>query len=118
MSAATGAPTSDSVKVGRTRPGATVLPGLLVLMVGCIVLALSTGAVAISLWDMISGTVSELEATVFSEIRSPRVLLAGLVGATLALSGSKYCSPTLIRSSRLTARIRCLNARRCSGVRP
>ena len=51
-------------------------------------MALASGAVPISLMAILSGQESGLERTVFSEIRVPRVVLAGFVGAALALSGA------------------------------
>ncbi|MBH64684.1 MAG: hypothetical protein CL569_19995 [Alphaproteobacteria bacterium] len=68
-------------------PSAKVcLIGLLLAAVFC--LALTTGAVGISLTTLLQGDASALEITVFSEIRSVRVLLAGCVGAVLGLAGA------------------------------
>jgi iron complex transport system permease protein len=53
----------------------------------CVVLGLSVGAVPIPWLDLASGTASSLQKTVFVEIRSPRVVLAGIVGAAIAMSG-------------------------------
>ena len=50
-------------------------------------LGLSVGAVPIPWLDLASGTASSLQKTVFVEIRSPRVVLAGVVGAAIAMSG-------------------------------
>lgn len=52
------------------------------------VVALASGAVPISMMAILSGQESGLERTIFSEIRVPRVMLAGFVGAALALSGA------------------------------
>jgi len=65
-----------------------VILGLAVLLALIVVTALSTGAVALSVTEILTGSASELEATIFNEIRSPRVALAGFVGAALALSGA------------------------------
>ena len=46
------------------------------------------GSYSINLIEYISGTSSELQNKVFEQIRSPRVLLAGLVGASLGISGA------------------------------
>lgn len=65
--------------------------GAALLLLGCAVagataLALSSGAMSIAIADLLAG--DGLERTVFSHIRAPRVALAGLVGAVLALSGA------------------------------
>ena len=62
--------------------------GLLGLAVICLLLGLAKGAIAIDLVQLFLGTGPDLQKIVFNEIRSPRVVLAGLVGATLALSGA------------------------------
>ena len=59
-----------------------------VLAIIALILGLSSGAVSVSVAQIITGESSELERTVFSEIRSPRVVLAGLVGASLAIAGA------------------------------
>ena len=51
-------------------------------------LASSMGSYSINLIEYVSGTSSELQNKVFEQIRSPRVLLAGLVGASLGISGA------------------------------
>ena len=51
-------------------------------------LALSSGAVPLSIGALIDGSAKGLEITIFSEIRAPRVLLSGLVGASLAAAGA------------------------------
>ncbi|NOZ70145.1 MAG: iron ABC transporter permease [Deferribacteres bacterium] len=56
-----------------------VLPAALVL---AFIAAISTGAVKIDLFSM-----SEMDRNILFDVRLPRVLLAGLVGAALALSG-------------------------------
>lgn len=49
---------------------------------------LAIGAVPIDLLSLLNGQASALETTVFTEIRSPRVILAGAVGAVLGLAGA------------------------------
>ena len=51
-------------------------------------LALSIGAVPLSVSSILDGSAKGLETTIFSEIRAPRVLLSGLVGASLATAGA------------------------------
>ncbi|HDH06359.1 MAG TPA: iron ABC transporter permease [Nitrospirae bacterium] len=55
---------------------------LLVALLTAFVAGLSTGAVKINLLNM-----SDIERNIFFDVRLPRVVLAGLVGAALALSG-------------------------------
>ena len=62
--------------------------GILGCAVVCLFIGLANGAIAIDLSALAYGTSSDLQKVVFSEIRSPRVFLAGLVGAALALSGA------------------------------
>ena len=52
------------------------------------VVSLASGAVPISLMAVLSGQETALERAIFSEIRFPRVVLAGFVGAALGLSGA------------------------------
>jgi iron complex transport system permease protein len=59
-----------------------------VLFFAAVLAGMATGAVPISLNDMLSGTASELEQIVFAEIRGPRVFLAAFVGGSLALAGA------------------------------
>lgn len=67
----------------------TPVVGLLVVALGStIALALATGAIPISLQGVLRGLGSDLENSVVLEIRGPRVLLAGFVGAALAVSGA------------------------------
>ena len=79
----------------------SVLLGLLVLLVVALVLNLGYGAVTISPiqvvailaersgWDL-GVAYTEQQATVIWAIRLPRVLLAVLVGAALAVAGAVY----------------------------
>lgn len=46
------------------------------------------GGVPINLRDLLTGEAGILESTVFVEIRSPRVVLAGIVGAAMGLAGA------------------------------
>lgn len=66
-------------------PALWLLAGLLGIAA---VVALATGAVPISLTAILSGEATGLESTIFSEIRVPRVMLAGFVGAALGLCGA------------------------------
>ena len=52
-----------------------------------VALALASGAMPISLWELFDDKAT-LQRMVFAEIRAPRVVLAGFVGAALALSGA------------------------------
>ena len=70
----------------RLRTPAVVLLAMAVLAVGT--LALATGAIPVSLAELFRSPANELHRSVLLEIRAPRVLLAGCVGAALALSGA------------------------------
>ena len=74
-----------TVPLGQRRRGAAVLV-LGFVAAAATVLALSSGAMSIALADLFAG--EALQRTVFSHIRAPRVALAGLVGAVLAVSGA------------------------------
>ena len=65
---------------------ALVILAFVLFFVGA--LALSSGAVPLSIGALIDGSAKGLEITIFSEIRAPRVLLSGLVGASLAAAGA------------------------------
>mgnify|MGYP001358540667 CR=1 FL=1 len=54
----------------------------------CAALGLANGALDIDLMSLSADGSPEIQRVVFSEIRSPRVFLAGLVGAALAISGA------------------------------
>lgn len=69
-------------------PKLSVRFGIGVLLAVCILLSLSLGAFGIPLLDLLSGSLSEQQQAVFYSIRLPRVLLAGFVGAGLAISGA------------------------------
>lgn len=61
---------------------------LFAFLIAAIVAALSIGSVPIRMFDLLDGTATELEWTILFEIRAPRVILAGFVGAALALAGA------------------------------
>lgn len=72
-----------------------VMIALWLLLPAAVLLALSSGAVHISLDDSVSGLIATLRgdaatqaALIVGQIRLPRALLAGLVGAILAMSGA------------------------------
>jgi iron complex transport system permease protein len=62
--------------------------GLFLCALMCTLLGLSYGALEIDVWQVFSEDSPEIQRVVFNEIRSPRVFLAGLVGAALSLSGA------------------------------
>lgn len=51
-------------------------------------MSLSIGAISISPIQLLTGNLNELHSTVLTQIRMPRVLLGGIVGAGLAVSGA------------------------------
>ena len=51
-------------------------------------IGISIGSFDISLYEYFFGNTNELKNKVFEQIRLPRVILAGLVGASLAISGA------------------------------
>ena len=64
------------------------LPTYAVLLVVSLALALCLGAVDISVPALLRGTASDLETLVMYEIRGPRIVLAAIVGSSLALAGT------------------------------
>lgn len=86
---------SEQLGLRRRRAFRTSLQGRRAVIVGCLALALAAalllalgnGAVPISLVGLFGGE-DDLGRTVFTELRSPRVLLAAFVGMGLALSGA------------------------------
>jgi len=54
----------------------------------CFLLACVNGSITINFTDIFSGEISDLTKIVLLEIRLPRVILAGLVGASLGISGA------------------------------
>ena len=76
-----------TVSLKRRRRLAILLLGA--AAIGVIAFALVTGAVAISIPNIFGDSPeSSFERMVFNEIRSPRVVLAALVGGSLALAGA------------------------------
>ena len=74
--------------VGRPLPNrAPALALLAAALLGALALALAIGAMPMSFADIL-GEETALQRLVFIEIRAPRVALAGLVGAVLAVSGA------------------------------
>lgn len=73
---------------GKSRRENIILIILTVMLVSIGVLALSSGAVPLSIGALLDGSAKDLDITIFSEIRGPRVLLSGLVGASLAAAGA------------------------------
>lgn len=61
---------------------------LAVALVVVVMSALATGAIPVALVDLFRSSTNELHRSVLLEVRAPRVLLAGCVGAALALSGA------------------------------
>ncbi|HEY0804976.1 MAG TPA: iron chelate uptake ABC transporter family permease subunit, partial [Pseudonocardiaceae bacterium] len=86
------------MRVSRPRPlvlvGAVVL--LFAVMVGSVLLGaidLGAGRVLAEIWAEITGgrsPLSRAETAILWQLRVPRVLLGGLVGAALATSGAAY----------------------------
>ena len=78
----------------RARPGLTqpqrILLGLAVALAGTLLLGCAIGAVPVPLFSVLLGreSLTELHAMVLTELRIPRVLLAGAVGAALATAGA------------------------------
>ena len=69
---------------------------LLIVIFVIIAVASSFGSFHFSIFALLFGYNTELENTIFYEIRVPRVILAGLVGASLAVSGA--CLQGLFRN--------------------
>lgn len=76
---------------------ALALPGLGLLLVAAVSTGLTSGAADMATWDVVSvlwgfvsgrGDVDAISRAIIMEIRMPRVLLGGMVGATLAVSGA------------------------------
>jgi len=66
---------------------------LALLFAGAVVLAVMLGAVPLSVGDVLAGlagTADETTTTIVRQLRLPRALQAGLVGAALALSGGTF----------------------------
>ena len=61
---------------------------LVVFLFLAFILAFSIGSVPISVLSVFSGSATDVEWIIFAEIRAPRVILAAIVGASLASSGA------------------------------
>ena len=61
---------------------------LVVFLLLAIILAFSVGSVPLSVFSVFSGSATDVEQIIFAEIRAPRVVLAAIVGASLASSGA------------------------------
>ena len=68
----------------------------LILLVFVLMISFSYGSYSFPVLSILLGNTSEIEATIFSEIRVPRVILAALVGASLSVSGA--CLQGLFRN--------------------
>ena len=85
-----------------TRRGPAVVLALVAALAGAIVLAVALGAVRIPVWDVVRlfawklhlaprpRGVPEVEAVILFQLRLPRVLLAAVVGAGLAVAGAVF----------------------------
>ena len=71
----------------RVKPAA-VLTGTGGLLCACVLFSTCAGAYPIPLADLLGGNLSDRQWAVLSVVRFPRVLLAVLVGAALAVSGA------------------------------
>ena len=94
---------------------ASILVVLAVFLIVTFLVASMIGALWLPLFDMIwSPQVYEVERTIFFELRVPRVLMSGVVGASLALAGASLqgmfrnplCRSRFARSSKWS-RTRC-----------
>ncbi len=65
-----------------------ILWALALLLIITLMIAISIGATSIPVWSIINGDLTEAQQGVLSVIRLPRVLLACVVGAALAVSGA------------------------------
>ena len=70
------------------RPKSSILLVLIIMLLGGIVMATYIGAVPIPIKTLLLGGLSESQEAVLSSIRLPRILLAVIVGASLAVSGA------------------------------
>ena len=61
---------------------------LLISMIFFSLLAITFGSYGLSIVDFILGKTSDIQNTVLTEIRLPRVILSGLAGASLGISGA------------------------------
>ena len=65
-----------------------LIGSLLLLLIMSFLSGLTLGSYSVPILDIISGKLEPLQKTVLTQIRAPRVILAGFVGASLALSGA------------------------------
>ncbi len=65
-----------------------IILGLLSLLVISFVLGITFGSYNIPLSNILKSTIEPIHKTILIQIRAPRVVLAGFVGASLALSGA------------------------------
>jgi len=65
-----------------------ILNAFILLTILAFILACITGSINISLRDLFTSSLDDLSRVVLIEIRLPRVILAGLVGASLGISGA------------------------------
>jgi iron complex transport system permease protein len=75
--------------VTRARFARVLAGGALVVLAG-LVLASALGAESVDVFGVLFGGASDVERTIFLEIRLPRVLLAALVGGALAMAGVAF----------------------------
>jgi len=75
--------------VTRGRFVRVVLGGIVVMAVG-IVAGLLVGAESVDVAAVLSGGGSDVQRTIFYELRLPRVVLAALIGGALAVSGAAF----------------------------
>lgn len=69
-------------------PKATLLLLFAVILMVVMLVAVSIGAVSIPVLAILQGTITDQQQAVLTSIRIPRVLLAAVVGAALAISGA------------------------------
>ena len=65
-----------------------ILNAFILLTISAFIIACITGSINISLRGLFNSSLDELSRVVLIEIRLPRVILAGLVGASLGISGA------------------------------
>jgi len=65
-----------------------ILNAFILLTISAFIVACITGSINISLRDLFNNSLDDLSRIVLIEIRLPRVILAGLVGASLGISGA------------------------------
>ena len=69
---------------------------LLILLLLVLIVSFSLGSYSFPVLSILMGNTSAIEATIFNEIRVPRVILAAIVGASLSVSGA--CLQGLFRN--------------------